>query len=277
MALPDKYCVFGHPISHSKSPLIHNLFAQQTEQRLFEYTAKDVPAETFEKAARAFFSANGKGLNCTLPLKELAWKFADGLSERAEIGKAVNTLVIREGKIFGENTDGVGLIRDLTNNLGLRLKAKKILLLGAGGASRGILKPLLDEEPELLVIANRTLSKAEYLKKEFRLCGPIDVAGYDNLPGQCFDIIINATAASLQGQVPPLPDYIIGPSGCCYDLAYSDRPTAFVRWGKQRRVSSSVDGLGMLVEQAAESFAIWRGVHPKTQPVIGRLNSERIL
>lgn len=275
MSRIDRYAVFGHPISHSQSPRIHDLFAEQTEQTL-AYTAQDVPPELFEPEVRRFFREGGKGLNCTVPLKELAFRLADRRSERAERGKAVNTLALRvDGAILGDNTDGVGLVRDLTANLGLILEGRRILVLGAGGASRGILAPLLEQRPERLVIANRTPDKAVRLAGEFGDLGPIAGGGLGELAGESFDLILNATAASLSGELPNLPEGILAPEGSCYDLAYGRAPTAFVRWGWNTGAAISVDGIGMLVEQAAEAFQLWRGVRPETGPVIAVLNAER--
>lgn len=273
--MTDRYAVFGHPIAHSKSPRIHALFAEQTGQDL-SYGAQDVPAEDFDAALGAFCADGGKGLNCTVPLKELAYARADERSERAERAKAVNTLVWRaDGWLYGDNTDGIGLLRDLTVNLGLTLAGRNILLLGAGGASRGILQPLLAENPERLVIANRTPDKAKQLAVEFADLGPIKGGGFEALLGQCFDLILNATAASLSGELPSLPAGVLAAGGDCYDLAYGSQQTAFVRWGQDQGAAHSVDGLGMLVEQAAEAFYLWRGVRPETQPVIALFERER--
>lgn len=273
--MTDRYAVFGHPISHSKSPRIHTLFAEQTGQALV-YTAEDVPSESFEATARGFFENGGKGLNCTVPLKELAYSFADKLSERAQRAKAVNTLaLLPDGSILGDNTDGAGLVRDLTHNLGLALAGKRVLVLGAGGATRGILAPLLELEPARLWVANRTVSKAETLAAEFSDLGTVGASGFEGLAGECFDVILNATAASLGGDLPPLPDGILAKGGACYDLAYGKAPTPFVRWGIEAGAALSVDGLGMLVEQAAEAFGLWRGVRPETGPVLAALDSER--
>ncbi|MGZ8218050.1 shikimate dehydrogenase [Methylomagnum sp.] len=273
--MPDRYAVFGHPISHSKSPHIHTLFAAQTGQDLV-YTAQDVPAESFETSVRAFFAAGGRGLNCTVPLKELAFRFADQLSERATRAKAVNTLALLPGgEILGDNTDGVGLVRDLTVNLGLSLKGRRILLLGAGGASRGILSPLLEHQPDCLVIANRTPEKAAQLAAEFANLGPVTGGGFGNLAGKSFDLILNATAASLSGDLPDLPAGVLAEGGSGYDLAYGKEPTPFARWGQAAGTVLSVDGIGMLVEQAAEAFLLWRGVRPETHPVIAALEAER--
>ncbi|MFM8333127.1 MAG: shikimate dehydrogenase [Candidatus Methylumidiphilus sp.] len=275
MMTSDRYAVFGHPISHSQSPRIHTLFAEQTGQAMC-YTAEDVPAERFPQALRQFAEAGGKGLSCTVPLKELAWRIAQTKSQRAERAKAVNTLKIGEdGQWFGDNTDGVGLLRDLTGNLRIPLQGRAILLLGAGGASRGILQPLLAEHPKRLVIANRTVARAEALAAEFADLAELAATGFDRLEGQSFDLILNATAASLSGDLPPLPPGVLNAGGACYDLAYGRQPTAFVRWGERLGAAISVDGIGMLVEQAAEAFFIWRGIYPQTQPVIAQLNADR--
>jgi shikimate dehydrogenase len=275
MPITDRYAVFGSPINHSKSPRIHRLFAEQTGQSL-SYEAQEVPAESFEAAVRAFFAAGGKGLNCTVPLKELAFRFATRKTERAERSKAVNTLALQgDGSILGDNTDGCGLVRDLLNNHLLTLAGKRILILGAGGASRGIIGPILEEAPTQLLIANRTAEKAVQIAGEFKDLGDISGCGFESLAGRQFDLILNATSASLSGQMPPLPERLLANRGSCYDLAYGNEPTAFVRWGIAQGAQKSLDGLGMLVEQAAEAFCIWRGVRPQTRPVIDLLDAER--
>lgn len=271
----DRYAVFGHPISHSKSPRIHSLFAQQTGQQL-SYTAEDVPAEQFETTTGDFFRNGGKGLNCTVPLKELAWRFADHLTERARLGKAVNTLALQaDGSILGDNTDGIGLVTDLTVNHGIALTRQRVLVLGAGGATRGILEPILAQNPACVMIANRTVEKALQIADEFAGLGDIRGGDYAGLNGQSFDIILNATSASLSGQLPPLPTDLLADNACCYDLAYGNQPTSFVEWGRANGAAKSLDGLGMLVEQAAEAFSIWRGIRPQTAAVINLLNQER--
>ena len=271
----DIYAVFGHPISHSKSPRIHNLFAKQTSQNL-RYDACDVPAGAFTTSVDTFFRNGGKGLNCTVPLKELAWQYANSLSDRARLSKAVNTLVMQsDGLILGDNTDGIGLVNDLTINHAIELSGRQILILGAGGATRGILPAILDHKPAQIAIANRTISKAEAIIKEFGNLGDLVCSDYTDLGHQRFDLIINATSASLSGQLPPLPENLLSENGCCYDLAYGNQPTAFVRWGNARNARISLDGLGMLVEQAAEAFKLWRGVRPETASVIKLLDSER--
>jgi shikimate dehydrogenase len=265
---PDQYAVFGSPIKHSKSPVIHQQFAKQTGQNLV-YTAQEVSADNFSTVADGFFAKGGKGLNCTVPLKELAWQYADSRSERAERSKAVNTLILQEnGSILGENTDGIGLVTDLVSNQGISLKGSSILILGAGGASRGIIGPILSQLPENVVIANRTVSKAINLAEEFAEIGPITACDFDALVGQKYTLVLNATSASLSNQLPPLPKDLLAENGVCCDLAYGNEPTAFVRWGQTNHAEKSLDGLGMLVEQAAEAFYLWRGIRPDTQPVI---------
>ncbi len=276
MTAPDRYAVFGQPIKHSKSPRIHQLFAEQTGQDL-QYSAQEVVAEQFAETAKTFFAQGGKGLNCTVPLKELAWNFATLKTERAELAKAVNTLAAHsDSSILGDNTDGCGLVTDLLVNHGISVSGKRILLLGAGGASRGVLLPLLEQCPACLVIANRTTAKAMDLAAEFAHKGVISGCGFaDLIDDEAFDVILNATSASLTGQLPPLPDTLLAKQGVCYDLAYGNEPTAFVRWGLEHQATKSLDGLGMLVEQAAEAFFIWRGVRPETASVIALLNAER--
>lgn len=271
MTAKDQYAVMGNPIGHSKSPRIHTLFAAQTGQAL-DYRAILVEPGSFAKAADAFRDSGGKGLNVTLPFKQDAWVYVDEFSARSERAGAVNTILFRDdGVAYGDNTDGVGLVRDLTVNHGLSLRNKRILLLGAGGAARGVLMPLLGEEPELLVIANRTPEKAAEVALKFGDFGQVSGLGYGELGGRDFDVIINATSAGLQGEVPPLPAGILAAGGCCYDMLYSDQPTPFVRWGQEHGAAKALDGLGMLVEQAAESFQLWRGVRPDTAPVLAEL------
>ncbi|ORU92666.1 MAG: shikimate dehydrogenase [Cycloclasticus sp. symbiont of Bathymodiolus heckerae] len=260
----DQYAVFGFPIGHSKSPLIHQQFAEKTEQ-LLNYQAVEVRPEAFDEAIADFFQTNGKGLNCTVPLKELAFEIVDQLTERAQFSGAVNTIKkMNDGSLLGDNTDGVGLLSDLCDNLGLSLEGKRLLVLGAGGAARGILGPLLEANPSILWLANRTVSKAQVMKELFAPIGYIHSSSYEDLAGQQFDVIINATSASLTGELPPLAKGLLAEKGVCYDLAYSQEPTAFVRWGEEQGAALSTDGLGMLVEQAAHAFKLWRGVMPDT-------------
>jgi shikimate dehydrogenase len=272
----DRYAVFGHPIGHSLSPRIHRMFAEQTGQTFMQYGAFDVTAESFEASVRNFVAEGGKGLNCTVPLKQLACGIAGDKSDRASQCKAVNTLIIREdGSLYGDNTDGIGLIRDLRNNLNLVLAGLDILILGAGGASRGILGPVLECGPGSLFVANRTVAKARDLAAEFGRYSNLFAGGNDELEGRKFDLILNATAASLKADLPEMPDDLLKPNAVCYDLAYGHGPTAFVSWGQAQGASISMDGIGMLVEQAAEAFHLWRGIFPDTAPVIKILRDER--
>ncbi len=266
----DDYAVMGNPITHSKSPLIHAQFAEQTQQAL-NYTAMHVDLGSFEQAVSNFAASGGKGLNITVPFKQQAWALADERSQRAERAGAVNTLIFKDKKIIGDNTDGVGLVRDLLENKNLELAGRRILLMGAGGAARGVLLPLLNQQPLQLTIVNRTAEKAKDLADAFSDMGELVGCGYDALAGQSFDLLINATAASLQGQLPPLADGIIAAGGACYDMMYSKEPTTFMRWCQQQGADKVYDGLGMLVEQAAESFYLWRGVRPQTREVIESL------
>lgn len=268
--MTDQYVVFGNPIAHSKSPLIHGLFAQQTGQALSYQTAL-APLDRFTAFARHFFET-GRGANVTVPFKEEAYRLADQLTERGRRAGAVNTLALQaDGSLLGDNTDGAGLVRDLKVNHGATLKDKRILLLGAGGAVRGALEPLLSEEPHVLVVANRTVEKAEQLAQEFAELGPILPAGYDWLD-EPVDIIINATSASLSGELPPVsPSLILPGETFCYDMMYAKEPTAFCRWAREHGAGQAVDGLGMLVEQAAEAFFLWRGVRPDSAPVLAEL------
>ena len=267
----DHYAVMGNPIAHSKSPRIHTLFAAQTGQQL-QYSTILVEKGNFNSAVADFLSQGGKGLNITVPFKQDAWRLAATRSNRAERAGAVNTLVLdNSGRHFGDNTDGAGLVQDLTNNHGVTLKNRRVLLVGAGGAARGVIEPLLGEQPALLVIANRTPGKAVELARLFCGLGHIEGCGLEDIAGQSFDIIINATAASLSGDVPALPDSVVTTDSWCYDMMYGDQPTAFMNWAQQLGAAHCLDGLGMLVEQAAESFYLWRKVRPDTGPVIRAL------
>jgi shikimate dehydrogenase len=274
MTAPDRYAVVGDPIAHSRSPQIHARFAAQTGQRLV-YDAIRVPAGTLADAAALFAAGGGRGLNVTVPLKEEAWRLAATRSARAERAGAVNTLRLDgDGAPFGDNTDGVGLVADLRANLGLALAGRSLLVLGAGGAVRGILAPLLAEAPARLVVANRTADKAARLASEFADLGSVEGGGFDALSGERFDVVVNGTAASLQGAAPALPDSLSLAGGFAYDLVYASEPTPFMTWAEAHGATGTADGLGMLVEQAAESFALWRGVRPETAPVIAALRSE---
>lgn len=267
----DRYAVMGNPIAHSKSPAIHARFAEQTGQ-ILSYGAILVEPGDFPAAVQRFGAAGGMGLNVTVPFKQEAWALAERRSERAERAGAVNTLKFEiDGTLYGDNTDGVGLVRDLRQNHEVSLRRKRVLILGAGGAVRGVLAPLLAEEPARLVIANRTVAKAEELATAFADLGPIEGCGFEALAGQYFEVVINGTAASLQGELPPLPDELLAPGAVCYDMMYGAEPTPFMRWASAHGAEQSLDGLGMLVEQAAESFYLWRGVRPQTAEVVTAL------
>jgi shikimate dehydrogenase len=262
----DRYAVIGNPIEHSRSPQIHTAFAEQTGEDL-EYG--NILGIDFKPDVSAFFASGGSGLNITLPFKEEAWQLVDERSDRAETAGAVNTIsLLPDGRLYGDNTDGAGLITDLSANHGYNLEGASILILGAGGASRGVLRPLLEGKPERLVIANRTTSKATALASIGSPIGTVEGCGLDALEGQQFDLIINATSAGLDGKVPQLPTNILKADGWVYDMLYADIPTAFVRWGQEQGATTAQDGLGMLVEQAAEAFLLWRGVQPNTAPII---------
>lgn len=269
----DQYAVMGNPIKHSQSPRIHSLFAEQTHQRL-EYTAIQVDPGGFENAVTHFDASGGKGLNVTVPFKQEAWALVHARSERAERAGAVNTIKFENKKMFGDNTDGVGLVNDLCINNGIELKDKRVLLMGAGGAARGVMAPLLAQAPARLVIVNRTPDKAVALADAFKDLANTRGCGYTDLKAQQFDIVINATAASLQGELPPLPDELLADNAVCYDMMYGAKPTLFMQWASEYGAVIVSDGLGMLVEQAAESFYLWRGMKPDTQAVIKTLRME---
>ena len=264
----DRYAVIGNPIEHSKSPEINTAFAKQTGEAI-SYTRLLGNPDDFAGDVRRFLAAGGQGLNVTVPFKEQAWQLADELSERARTAGAVNTLILLDdNRLRGDNTDGVGLVRDLRINQGFELRGKRILMLGAGGAVRGVLRPMLEEQPKRLIIANRTAAKAYALAQGLAAFGQVAGCGLDELAGMQFDLIVNGTAAGLSGEVPTLPDDILAHGGWCYDMLYANQATAFQLWGRQQQAARSLDGLGMLVEQAAESFRLWRGVLPETAPVI---------
>ena len=270
----DRYAVVGHPISHSLSPRIHTGFAEQTGQDLC-YEALLAPLDGFVPTVDSFRAAGGKGLNITVPFKSAAWHYAQQHSERAARAAAVNTLVLDGTVIYGDNTDGLGLLRDLMVNQGCILSGQRILLMGAGGAAAGVVASLLEQQPAILVIANRTASKARELAERFADLGSVSGCGLDELSGQGFDLVINATAASLAQQCPELPPGVVHAASGCYDMMYGAEATPFMRWATAQGAAWTLDGLGMLVEQAAESFALWRGIRPDTQPVLQRLRAER--
>lgn len=268
----DRYCVFGNPVAHSKSPRIHGEFARLTGQPM-SYEARLAPVDGFAAALQGFLAEGGRGCNVTVPFKEEAWRLAQVRSARAEKAGAVNTLMPgKDGRLYGDNTDGVGLVRDLVRNAGLSLRDRRVLVLGAGGAVRGVIAPLLAEKPSVLVIANRTADKARLLAGLFADEGPVQASSLEDLQGQVFDLVINGTSASLQGDLPPLPDGLFAPAALAYDMMYGVEPTVFLRWA-QARGALTRDGLGMLVEQAAEAFFLWRQQRPDTAPVLAALRA----
>lgn len=267
--MTDRYAVFGNPIAHSRSPRIHTLFAGQTGQDMV-YERRCVEPGEFDAAADGFFNGGGKGLNITLPFKLDAFAWAGELTPRARRAGAVNTLALQaDAAVLGDNTDGIGLARDLTANLGWGLAAARVLILGAGGAVRGVLEPLLAAGPATVVIANRTVAKAQTLAADFADLGRVQGCGFDALEGR-FDLVINGTSASLGGELPPLPDDLFAPGATAYDMMYGAEPTVFLRWAEAHG-ARCLDGLGMLVGQAAESFFLWRGVRPDVAPVLAAL------
>jgi shikimate dehydrogenase len=271
-AAPDQYGVIGHPVAHSWSPFIHGLFARQTEQAMV-YRRFDVPPAKFRRHVMHFFLHGGRGLNVTLPHKVAAAGLANELTPRAERAGAVNTLMIQnENEILGDNTDGEGLVRDLQDNCGVTVGGTRILILGAGGAARGVLAPLLELQPSEIVIANRTAARASTLAREFAELGNLIGCGFDSaLLTDNFDLIINATAASTEGDVPIVAATLVSKRTTCYDLSYSKEKTPFVRWAESQGCARALQGWGMLVEQAAESFSVWRGIRPQTAPVLQAL------
>ena len=268
----DRYGVMGYPVSHSRSPIIHRLFAQQTGQNM-QYELLQVAPEKLETAVMQFQRTGGKGLNITVPHKQAVANLVDAASERANIAGAVNTLMFKDGHIYGDNTDGVGLLADLTLNLGLQLENANILILGAGGATRGIVAPLLEAKPASLVIANRTIAKADAIVDIFASDGPITACSFaavGRLP--VYDLVINATSAGVKGETPPYPEAAISKGTFCYDLSYGLTPTPFSVWAADQGATKSVMGWGMLVEQAAASFHLWRGVRPDTAAVLKQIS-----
>lgn len=273
---PDQYGVIGHPVAHSWSPFIHGLFARQTGQAI-AYRLFDVAPPDFRGRALEFFTHGGRGLNVTVPHKVAAAELANELTARAERAGAVNTLAIRAGnEILGDNTDGAGLVRDLRDNLGVAIADRRVLLIGAGGAARGVLGPLLELEPAEIVVGNRTPERARKLADDFEDIGRVSGRSFSDLPGEAFDLVINATSASLSGEVPQIDAGVIGSETVCYDMAYGRAQTAFVRWAIERGCARAVQGWGMLVEQAAESFELWRGVRPETKPILTALATGKV-
>ncbi len=264
---PDQYGVVGHPVAHSRSPFIHGFFARQTGQNLV-YRMYDVPPESFRMKVAEFFASGGGGLNVTVPHKVAAAEFASELTPRAERAGAVNTLARRGDGVLGDNTDGVGLVRDLLDNLGVRIAGTRIVILGAGGAARGVIAPLLELKPAQLLLANRTADRAGRLAGLFTDLGNVRSSSFDDLPLRPCDLIINATSAGLTGAIPKISPAICGPATVCYDMSYAKADTPFVRWAWNQGCARAVQGWGMLVEQAAESFYLWRGVRPETEGVL---------
>jgi len=268
----DRYAVAGNPIAHSKSPFIHAQFARQTSQDV-QYERLLAPLDGFRAAVENFRAAGGRGLNVTLPFKLEAFELAQERSDRAADAQAVNTLKFDGSTLYGDNTDGVGLLRDIEHNLGFAIQGRSVLLMGAGGAAQGVVGPLLSARPERLVIANRTVEKAQRLAQQFAGCGPLSGGGYAAIAGQQFDLVINATAASLSDSVPDLPEGVFTRDALAYDMMYG-KGLAFVEFANSQGAARVADGIGMLVEQAAESFFIWRGVRPQTTPVIAALRAQ---
>lgn len=274
--MTDLYAVVGDPIAHSKSPLIHRLFAEQTHQDLvYEAIRIDTDDTSFQWAMGDLKNRGYKGLNITVPFKLEAFEYADQLSNRAKTAHAVNTFVFKEnGVTEGDNTDGLGLVNDIEQNGQRLFKNQKVLILGAGGAVQGILEPLLEKRPVSIHIANRTAQRAHVLGERFTCDIPISGSGWDDIPEGAFDIIINGTSASLEGKMPPISEKLLGSDTLVYDMMYGDKPTVFMNWAKQHQPNChTMDGLGMLVGQAAEAFYIWRGVRPETAPVIAEVRS----
>lgn len=270
---PDRYAVIGNPISHSKSPLIHNTFAAETGQNL-TYTTIEGPLGQFAAAVDAFRAEGGKGLNVTVPFKLDACAYATDLSESARAAGAANAMKFERDRCFVENFDGVGLVRDITHNLGHALKGKRVLLLGAGGATRGAILPILQQAPARLMVANRTVEKAQKLVQGFHDAGAGNVlqgGGYGDLGSDVFDVVINATSASLSAELPPVPASALHTNGLAYDMVYGKGLTPFLKFAQTQGVAQLADGVGMLVEQAAEAFIWWRGVRPNTASMIQRL------
>jgi shikimate dehydrogenase len=272
---PDRYAVIGYPVKHSWSPFIHGMFAKQTGQSLTYSRLEIAPADLEEQVA-TFFANGGRGLNVTVPHKQTAVLLTRFRTPRAEIAGAVNTIAAQSDGLLGDNTDGAGLVTDLTRNLGLTLKGARILLLGAGGAARGVLGPLLGEACDYVEIANRDGARAAQLATEFATLGEVRGCGFDAITSTGhFDLVLNATSASLQETIPPVPPGVISPTTLCYDMAYGKGDTVFTRWAKNAGAGRAETGWGMLVEQAAESFFLWRGIKPDTRPVLDAVKNQK--
>jgi shikimate dehydrogenase len=268
---PDRYGLVGHPVSHSRSPLIHSLFAQQTQQAL-TYELLDAEPAAFERTVREFGAAGGRGLNVTVPHKEAAFALVDEASDAARIAGAVNTLCFDGTRLRGDNTDGIGFVRDVTDNCHEPLAGKRVIVLGAGGAARGVVGPLLAAAPRELIVANRTRDRADQLASHFAGRGNVSVAAFAELDTLgAFDVVVNATSAGLKGESPAFPATLLGSHSFCYDMVYGERDTPFIAWARSHGAARVVQGWGMLVEQAAESFYLWRGVRPNTAPILAQL------
>ena len=272
----DRYAVVGNPVAHSLSPRIHAAFAKQTGEAI-RYEAIELPVDGFVGGINQLRAQGFRGANVTVPFKQQARDLCANLSERAGTAGVVNTLIFPDSdSIEGDNTDGVGLVRDLKNNLGIELENRNILLLGAGGAARGVLQPLLAESPASLVIANRTVDRAHSLARDFAHFGNLRASAYADLPTEPYHVVINATAAGLANELPPLAPELLAETDACYDMMYRlDADTAFQAWSKSQGIEHSHDGLGMLIEQAAEAFHRWRGVHPDTATLATELRANQ--
>jgi len=273
--LPDQYGVAGHPIAHSWSPFIHGMFAKATAQNLV-YRLFDIPPAEFRRETLRLITSGVRGLNVTLPHKQAAAELVNELTPRAARAQAVNTIAyFDDAELLGDNTDGIGLITDLVQNLELELANKRILVLGAGGAVRGVLGPLLERDLQQLVIANRTPLRARRLAADFADLGPVVGCGFEDLEGPPFDLIVNGTSASLQGEMPAMPSGLVSEKTVCYDMAYGRGHTPFTLWAQGLQAGYTTKGWGMLVEQAAASFALWRGIRPDTRAVLAALAEHR--
>ena len=275
--MTDRYAVIGNPVAHSKSPFIHAEFARQTAQDLV-YERILAPLDRFASAVEDFRAEGGMGLNVTLPFKLEAFRLAAECSARAQEAQAVNTLKFEGSAAYGDNTDGVGLVRDIRVNLGFHIEGRDVLVMGAGGAAQGALGALLDEKPARLVVANRTVEKAELLAERWRAGRGLSAeilraSGYAELGAQQFDLIVNCTAASLSDTAPDLPQGMFARDCLAYDMVYGKGMTPFLELALSQGAGRLADGIGMLVEQAAESFLVWRGVRPQTRPVIEALKA----
>lgn len=267
---PDRYAVVGHPVDHSWSPFIHGMFSKQTGQAI-TYRMIDLPPERFRSGAIEFFTTGGKGLNVTVPHKQAAAELVNQLSPAAERALAVNTILMKGNELVGDNTDGAGLLRDLSQNIGFLIEGKSVLILGAGGATRGILQPLLVAKTSVILVANRTRARGEALIRLFKDLGTVRAVGLDQIPKTAFDLIVNATSAGLAGESFPIPKEAVSSRTLCYDMSYGKGDTPFTTWAKSAGAGQAVKGWGMLIEQAAESFLLWRGVRPDTRPVLHAL------